>query len=53
MKKWFIKWLREKLPQREVTPEIRKQIKAEYPGYHLQKNGGRKKKEVQGETDKI
>ena len=31
----LLKWLKDKLPKREVTPEIRRQIKAEFPGYHF------------------
>ena len=54
MIKRFIKWFIDKFPKREVTPEIRRRIKAEFPGYHLAKDpkgGGRKKKEKPIEAD--
>jgi len=44
MIKKFIKWFIDKFPKREVTPEIRRRIKAEFPGYHLAKDGGGRKK---------
>jgi len=59
MKKRFLKWLIAKLPKQEVTPELRKRIKVEFPGYHLGKNPpkgikkGERKKEVTRGIDLI
>ena len=64
MRKKFIKWLiRKFLISKGMThfneeiEELRKQIKIEFPGYHLSRNpigsGRKKKKEVQIEANKI
>ena len=54
MIKKFIKWFIDKFPKREVTLELRRRIKAEFPGYHLAKDGGgRKKKGVANVQEQI
>ncbi len=50
MIKESIKWFISKFPKREVTPKIRKRIKAEFPGFHLAKNGPGRRKKVANES---
>lgn len=57
MRKKFLKWLIGKFPKGEVEKELRKQIRKEFPGFHLSKNpirsGKRKKVEVKNELGKV
>lgn len=56
MRKKILKWLIGKFPKGEVEKELRKQIKKEFPGFHLSKNpigSGRKKKEEVKDDNRI